>query len=80
MKNRYIEVFVFQPIVGSVVVPSCCSVCLAATFVGGGYIVGLTEAVYNPDMGLTWAVMPITAAVSFIVGKTGFTPSSHNIQ
>lgn len=42
----------------------------AATFVGGGFIVGLAEAVYSPDMGLTWAVMPVTAAVSFIVGKT----------
>lgn len=41
-----------------------------ATFVGGGFIVGLTEAVYTPTMGLTWAVMPLTAALSFIVGKT----------
>uniref|UniRef100_UPI0037E7451D high-affinity choline transporter 1-like n=1 Tax=Semicossyphus pulcher TaxID=241346 RepID=UPI0037E7451D len=41
---------------------------MTATFVGGGFIVGLTEAVYNPTMGLTWAVMPATAALSFIVG------------
>lgn len=42
----------------------------AATFVGGGFIVGLTEAVYTPTMGLVWAVMPLTAALSFIVGKS----------
>ncbi|KAJ4946030.1 hypothetical protein JOQ06_023708 [Pogonophryne albipinna] len=40
---------------------------MTATFVGGGFIVGLTEAVYTPTMGLTWAVIPVTAALSFIV-------------
>ena len=43
-----------------------------ATFVGGGFIVGLAEAVYTPTMGLTWAVIPVTAATSFIVGRTVF--------
>lgn len=42
---------------------------MTATFVGGGFIVGLTEAVYTPTMGLTWAVMPVTAALSFIIGS-----------
>ncbi|XP_041653165.1 high-affinity choline transporter 1-like [Cheilinus undulatus] len=41
---------------------------MTATFVGGGFIVGLTEAVYTPTMGLIWAVIPVTAALSFIVG------------
>ncbi|KAM6999990.1 high-affinity choline transporter 1-like [Tautogolabrus adspersus] len=41
---------------------------MTATFVGGGYIVGLTEAVYNPTMGLAWAVMPISSPLSLIVG------------
>uniref|UniRef100_UPI0037E731DC high-affinity choline transporter 1-like n=1 Tax=Semicossyphus pulcher TaxID=241346 RepID=UPI0037E731DC len=41
---------------------------MTATFVGGGYIVGLTEAVYNPTMGLAWAVMPITSPLSLIIG------------
>ncbi|XP_070692953.1 high-affinity choline transporter 1-like isoform X2 [Pempheris klunzingeri] len=41
---------------------------MTATFVGGGFILGLAEAVYSPTMGLTWAVIPVTAAVSFIVG------------
>ena len=51
----------------------CVCVCVcAATFVGGGFIVGMGEAVYDPTMGLTWAVMPVTGAFSFIVGKTLF--------
>ncbi|XP_044061129.1 high-affinity choline transporter 1-like isoform X2 [Siniperca chuatsi] len=45
---------------------------MTATFVGGGFILGLTEAVYTPTMGLTWAVMPVTAALSFIVGGLFF--------
>lgn len=49
----------------------------AATFVGGGFILGLTEAVYSPNMGLLWAVMPVTAALSFIVGKRVFQLFSH---
>ncbi|KAM3612168.1 uncharacterized protein V6R79_003904 [Siganus canaliculatus] len=45
---------------------------MTATFVGGGFVVGLTEAVYTPTMGLTWAVMPVTAALSFIIGGLFF--------
>uniref|UniRef100_A0AAV2MKL9 High-affinity choline transporter 1-like n=1 Tax=Knipowitschia caucasica TaxID=637954 RepID=A0AAV2MKL9_KNICA len=45
---------------------------MTATFVGGGFITGLTEAVYTPTMGLTWAVMPVTAAISFIIGGLFF--------
>ncbi|XP_071371266.1 high-affinity choline transporter 1-like [Centroberyx affinis] len=45
---------------------------MTATFVGGGFILGLTEAVYTPSMGLTWAVMPVTAALSFTVGGLFF--------
>ncbi|XP_033829636.1 high-affinity choline transporter 1-like isoform X1 [Periophthalmus magnuspinnatus] len=45
---------------------------MTATFVGGGFITGLTEAVYTPTMGLTWAVMPVTGALSFIVGGLFF--------
>ncbi|TDH07552.1 hypothetical protein EPR50_G00107240 [Perca flavescens] len=43
---------------------------MTATFVGGGFIIGMTEVVYTPTMGLTWAVVPVTAALSFIVGAT----------
>ncbi|KAM9849826.1 high-affinity choline transporter 1-like [Aulostomus maculatus] len=45
---------------------------MTATFVGGGFIMGLAEVVYTPTMGLVWAVMPATAAVSFIVGGLVF--------
>lgn len=47
----------------------CLFVCETATWVGGGFIVGTAEAVYNPSMGLTWAVMPITATMCFIIGE-----------
>lgn len=42
----------------------------AATWVGGGFILGIAEAVYTPKMGLIWALMPIQYSVSFIIGKT----------
>ncbi|XP_071314241.1 high-affinity choline transporter 1-like [Trachinotus anak] len=45
---------------------------MTATFVGGGYIMGIAEVVYTPTMGLAWAVMPFTAAMSFIVGGLFF--------
>ncbi|XP_028324369.1 high-affinity choline transporter 1-like [Gouania willdenowi] len=45
---------------------------MTATWVGGGFIVGTAEAVYNPTMGLTWAVMPIAATVCFIIGGLFF--------
>lgn len=54
-----------------VCVCGCCLLMLpTATFVGGGFIVGLAEAVYTPTMGLTWAFSPVTPATSFIVGRT----------
>ncbi|CAI5652384.1 unnamed protein product [Oreochromis niloticus] len=45
---------------------------MTATFIGGGFIVGLTEIVYTPTLGLTWAVMPVTTALTFIVGGLFF--------
>lgn len=41
-----------------------------ATWVGGGYINGTAEAVYNPDMGLVLAQAPIGYALSLVVGKS----------
>ncbi|XP_057705633.1 high-affinity choline transporter 1-like [Corythoichthys intestinalis] len=41
---------------------------MTATFTGGGFIVGLSEIVYTPDLGLAWAVMPITITLSFLIG------------
>lgn len=47
--------------------------CPSATFTGGGFIVGVTEAVYNPDLGLAWAVLiPISISASFLIGKIFF--------
>ncbi|XP_056149922.1 high-affinity choline transporter 1-like [Lampris incognitus] len=45
---------------------------MTATFVGGGFIVGVTEAVYSPTMGLTWAFLPFSSAFAFIVGGLVF--------
>ncbi|KAJ3610658.1 hypothetical protein NHX12_022750 [Muraenolepis orangiensis] len=42
---------------------------MTATWVGGGFIVGTAEAVYNPSMGLIWAVMPVTATLCFVIGE-----------
>ncbi|XP_077388470.1 high affinity choline transporter 1-like [Festucalex cinctus] len=41
---------------------------MTATFTGGGFVVGLSEIVYTPDLGLAWAVMPITISSSFLIG------------
>ncbi|XP_062384546.1 high affinity choline transporter 1-like [Sardina pilchardus] len=43
-----------------------------ATWVGGGYILGMAEAVYTPNKGLIWAQMPLQYALSFIVGGLVF--------
>lgn len=36
---------------------------------GGTFIIGTAEAVYDPKLGLIWAVMPLAATLAFIVGK-----------
>ncbi|XP_072319906.1 high-affinity choline transporter 1-like [Eucyclogobius newberryi] len=45
---------------------------MTATWVGGGFILGVAEAVYNPEMGLIWALMPIQYSLSFIFGGAFF--------
>nr|XP_046259047.1 high-affinity choline transporter 1-like [Scatophagus argus] len=45
---------------------------MTATWVGGGFILGVAEAVYTPKMGLVWALMPIQYSVSFIIGGLFF--------
>lgn len=67
MLNRNRQSLTSPPLCLSV---SSLLVCPTATWVGGGFIVGTAEAVYNPSMGLTWAVMPITATMCFIIGET----------
>ncbi|KAM8739485.1 high-affinity choline transporter 1-like [Acanthopagrus schlegelii] len=51
---------------------------MTATWVGGGFIVGTAEAVYNPSMGLIWAVMPIAATMCFIIGGLFFAEPMRN--
>lgn len=41
---------------------------MTATWVGGGYIVGCAEVVYNPKRGLVWALGPIAFAANLILG------------
>nr|XP_043884641.1 high affinity choline transporter 1-like isoform X2 [Solea senegalensis]XP_043884642.1 high affinity choline transporter 1-like [Solea senegalensis] len=45
---------------------------MTATWVGGGFILGVTEAVYTPKMGLIWALMPVHQSLSFILGGLFF--------
>ncbi|XP_033996927.1 high-affinity choline transporter 1-like [Trematomus bernacchii] len=43
-----------------------------ATWVGGTFIIGTAETVYDPKQGLIWAVMPLSASVAFILGGLFF--------
>ncbi|XP_073330497.1 high-affinity choline transporter 1-like [Pagrus major] len=45
---------------------------MTATWVGGGFILGIAEAVYTPKLGLIWALMPIQYSLSFIIGGLFF--------
>ena len=40
-----------------------------ATWVGGGYINGTAEVVYDKDQGLVWAQAPWGYAISLVIGK-----------
>lgn len=42
---------------------------MTATWVGGGYIVGCAEVIYNPKKGLVWALVPIAFAANLILGE-----------
>lgn len=41
----------------------------AATWVGGAFIIGVAETVYDPTKGLVWALIPLQMSLSFIIGK-----------
>lgn len=41
---------------------------MTATWVGGGYIIGTSEAVYDSARGLVWAQAPWGYAISLILG------------
>ncbi|XP_056891664.1 high-affinity choline transporter 1-like [Takifugu flavidus] len=45
---------------------------MTATWVGGGFILGVAEAVYTPKLGLLWALMPLQYSMAFIFGGLFF--------
>uniref|UniRef100_H3CU00 Solute carrier family 5 member 7 n=2 Tax=Tetraodon nigroviridis TaxID=99883 RepID=H3CU00_TETNG len=45
---------------------------MTATWVGGGLLMIVTEMVYDPKMGLIWALMPVQYSVSLIIGGLFF--------
>nr|XP_033470036.1 high-affinity choline transporter 1-like isoform X1 [Epinephelus lanceolatus] len=45
---------------------------MTATWVGGGYILGNAEVVYDPTKGLVWATGPIAFALNMILGALFF--------
>lgn len=46
---------------------------MTATWVGGGYILGTAETVYDPKKGLLWAFGPIAFPLNLIIGGLFFT-------
>ncbi|MEQ2209647.1 hypothetical protein XENOCAPTIV_001982 [Xenoophorus captivus] len=45
---------------------------LTATWVGGGFILGIAEATYNPTLGAVWALMPVPYVLTFFLGAFFF--------
>ncbi|KAK5849315.1 hypothetical protein PBY51_008965 [Eleginops maclovinus] len=45
---------------------------MTATWVGGGYILGSAEMIYNPTKGLMWATGPLAFSINLIIGALFF--------
>ncbi|XP_054479798.1 high-affinity choline transporter 1-like [Anoplopoma fimbria] len=45
---------------------------MTATWVGGAFIIGVAETVYDPTKGLIWALIPLQMSFSFIIGGLFF--------
>lgn len=45
---------------------------LTATWVDGGFILGIAEATYNPTLGAVWALMPVPYILTFFLGGLFF--------
>ncbi|XP_036953827.1 high-affinity choline transporter 1-like [Acanthopagrus latus] len=45
---------------------------MTATWVGGTFITGVAESVYDPTQGLVWALVPLQVSISFIIGGLFF--------
>lgn len=61
----------------SIHVNATCLFLAAATWVGGAFIIGVAELVYDPTKGLIWALFPLQMSVSFIIGKVFFQNGIH---
>lgn len=48
----------------------------AATWVGGGFILGIAEATYNPTLGAVWALMPVPYVLTFFLGESHHGPQA----
>ncbi|XP_063077189.1 high affinity choline transporter 1-like [Engraulis encrasicolus] len=46
---------------------------MTATWIGGGFILGVAETVYTPGKGLVWAMLPVQCFVTFIIAGSVFT-------
>lgn len=51
---------------------------MTATWVGGAFIIGVAETVYDPTKGLIWALIPLQMSVSFIIGGLFFAKPMRN--
>lgn len=54
--------------------PFMCVCLSAATWVGGGFILGIAEATYNPTLGAVWALMPVPYVLTFFLGESHHWP------
>ena len=46
-----------------------CILLFTATWIGGGFLLGTAELIYDPKQGLAWAVLCISFPLSLVVGK-----------
>ncbi|XP_068164985.1 high affinity choline transporter 1-like [Antennarius striatus] len=45
---------------------------MTATWVGGGFVIGIAESVYDPTQGLIWTLIPLQISLSFLIGGLFF--------
>ncbi|XP_068167948.1 high affinity choline transporter 1-like [Antennarius striatus] len=45
---------------------------MTATWVGGGFVIGIAESVYDPTRGLIWSLIPLQVSISFVIGGLFF--------
>ena len=57
-----------------------CIATMTATWVGGGYINGTAEAVYDPSQGIIWTQAPWGYAISMILGGLFFAGKMRRLQ